>query len=132
MACSIAAASRTFICTGVTPNDGAMAWNERQRLSAQGAVLLLYSRATRASVGANCLNRDSHFQPMSYSKVVNPVTLPPGLAWLRTTPLPTGSGTDENHRDRTGRLPHQLRGERVPRHDHIGIEANHLLHISPE
>jgi hypothetical protein len=38
---------------------------------------------------------------------------------------------DENRRDRTVRLPHQLRGERVPGHNRVGIEANHLLHISP-
>ena len=83
----IAGASRTFICTGVTPNEGAVAWNERLKLSVQGAVLLLYSRATHAIPGANCLSRDSHFPPMSYSKALNPVTLPQSIIVTLRPPI---------------------------------------------
>ena len=52
--------------------------------------------AARFTPGAICLSSSSHFPPMPYSKLVNPVTLPPGRARLLTKPAPTGSGTCAN------------------------------------
>src|SRR5262245_48962945 len=47
--------------------------------------------AARATLGATCLSRSSHFPLRPYSNIVNPVALPPGRARLATKPAPTGS-----------------------------------------
>src|SRR5262245_5366004 len=49
--------------------------------------------ATRVTRGAISLSNPSHFPPMSYAKLVNPVALPLGRPRLSTSPAPTGSGT---------------------------------------
>ena len=54
------------------------------------------STATRVTPGAICLSSSSHFPLMLYSKIMNPVTLPPGRARLSTKPAPTGSTTIVN------------------------------------
>ena len=53
------------------------------------------SRKTTARLilGASCLSSSNHFPLMLYSKLVNPVALPPGRARLWTNPAPTGSVT---------------------------------------
>jgi hypothetical protein len=50
----------------------------------------------RAVAGANSLSISSHFPAIGYSKVVNPVMLPPGRAKLATNPPATGSDTCKN------------------------------------
>src|SRR5262249_6563560 len=47
--------------------------------------------AARATPGAICLSSSTYFPLMLYSKVMKPVTLPPGRARLSTKPAPTGS-----------------------------------------
>src|SRR5262249_31549448 len=47
--------------------------------------------ATRVTLGAISLSNSSHFEPMPYSKTLNPVALPPGRARLWTNPAPTGA-----------------------------------------
>src|SRR5262245_22224375 len=51
---------------------------------------------TRVTFGAISLSSSSHFAPISYSNVVNPVMLPPGFARLATKPALTGSATCAN------------------------------------
>ena len=48
------------------------------------------------SAGATSLRCSSHLPPISGSKAVKPVRLPPGRPKLSTNPLPTGSPTDTN------------------------------------
>ena len=48
---------------------------------------------TRLTPGAISLSTPSHFPPMEASKLVNPVTFPPGRAKLSMKPLSTGSAT---------------------------------------
>ena len=50
----------------------------------------------RVSAGATSLRCSSHLPPISGSKAVKPVRLPPGRPKLSTNPLPTGSPTDTN------------------------------------
>src|SRR6516165_7612494 len=52
--------------------------------------------ATRVTPGAISLSSSSHFALKPYSKLVNPVALPPGRARLSTKPAPTGSATAAN------------------------------------
>jgi hypothetical protein len=57
------------------------------------------SRNTAARVvpGATCLSSFSHFPLRPYSKIVNPVALPPGRARLATKPAPTGVDHNREH-----------------------------------
>ena len=50
----------------------------------------------RVAPGAISFSSSSHFPLMPYSKIVNPVALPPGCARLATKPAPTGSITVTN------------------------------------
>jgi hypothetical protein len=52
--------------------------------------------AARVTRGATSLSSSSHFPLIPYSKIVNPVALPPGRAKLVTKPAPTGSMTCTN------------------------------------
>src|SRR5215475_2749006 len=45
---------------------------------------------THVTRGAISLSSSNHLPPMPYSKIVNPVALPPGRAKLSTKPPPTG------------------------------------------
>src|SRR5262245_34407748 len=78
-----------------TPNDGATAW-----MAANWAVpdVKAASRRTEARVtpGAICLSSSSHFPLIPYSKLINPVALPPGRARFSMKPPPTGSATCTN------------------------------------
>ena len=75
--------SRTLIGLTSMPNDGATAW-----IAANWAVpaVKVGSRrtATRVTPGATSLSNCSHFPLRPYSKLVNPVALPPGRAKLST------------------------------------------------
>src|SRR5262245_33386992 len=53
-------------------------------------------KAIRVTPGTICLSSSSHFAAMLYSKLMNPVALPPGRGKLLTKPAPTGSGTFTN------------------------------------
>src|SRR5215831_15751342 len=60
---------------------------------------------TRVTFGAISLSSSSHFAPISYSNVVNPVMLPPGFARLATKPALTGIGNLRKYdRHSAGRL----------------------------
>jgi hypothetical protein len=52
--------------------------------------------AVRVTFGATSLSSSSHFAAIAYSKIVNPVALPPGRARLLMKPAPTGSITPAN------------------------------------
>jgi hypothetical protein len=54
------------------------------------------STATRVVVGASSRSTATHFEPTAGSKLVAPVTLPPGFAKLWTMWLRTGSATVKN------------------------------------
>ena len=56
----------------------------------------------RLTCGAASFRTASHLPPIEGSKLVNPVTLPPGRARLATKPPPTGSPTATNT---TGTFP---------------------------
>ena len=92
---SISLASRMSTGLNSTPNDGATDWIEANWPIPAGMV---GSRRTAARVtpGAISLSSSSHFPLMPYSKVVNPVALPPGRAKLATKPAATGSGVCAN------------------------------------
>src|SRR6266581_3148695 len=60
------------------------------------AVWGLNRKATRVSSGAMSLSNSTHLPVIEDSKLVNPVTLPPGRAKLATKPSPTGSDIDTN------------------------------------
>ena len=64
-------------------------------LLAGGSALARPPRLTLLIV-VDSLSSDSHLPPIAYSKAVKPVTLPPGLAMLSTTRLPTGSAMPTN------------------------------------
>jgi hypothetical protein len=53
----------------------------------------LITSAARVTRGAISLSIASHFPATVVSKLVRPVTLPPGRGKLATKPLPTGSRT---------------------------------------
>src|SRR6516225_2160550 len=59
---------------------------------------LAESRRTAARItrGAISFSSSSHFPLTLYSKIMNPVTLPPGRASVSTKPAPTGSETPAN------------------------------------
>src|SRR5436853_507254 len=74
-----------------TPKGDAAVPSER-RAPALGASSFGCRRiATLLTSGAISFSNPSHLPPIPSSKLVNPVTLPPGLAKLSTKPLPTGS-----------------------------------------
>ena len=54
--------------------------------------------------GAISLSNSSHFMPMLYSVLVNPVALPPGRDRLSTIPAPTGSRRSRIRWAPSGRL----------------------------
>src|ERR1044072_5946954 len=49
--------------------------------------------AIRLTRGATCVSDSAHFPAIEYSKLTNPVILPPSRDRLSTTPAPTGSRT---------------------------------------
>jgi hypothetical protein len=59
--------------------------------------------------------------------IVKPVAFPPGCARLLTKPLPTGSATIENDRDRARLLKHRRGRRRVLRNDEIRLQGNKFL-----
>ena len=83
--------------------------------------------ATRRSPGETSRSSSSHFPPISGSKVLNPVMLPPGRAWLCDKARPGRIGHDhEHHRDAARGL---LRGggrRRPVGDDHIGRQRDEL------
>src|SRR5262245_46170695 len=92
---SISPASRTFTGLTSTPSGGAADWiapNWPVPPVRTGSRRI----ATRVTPGAICLISSSHFALTLYSKLINPVALPPGRARLSTKPAPTGSGTCTN------------------------------------
>jgi penicillin-insensitive murein DD-endopeptidase len=58
-----------------------------------GAVRGLNSSATRVIAGATSFSNCTHLPPISGSKLLKPVMLPPGRDRLATKPSPTGSAT---------------------------------------
>src|SRR5262245_66433733 len=56
----------------------------------------LNKKTMRVTSGAISLSNSTHFSVIEDSKLVNPVTLPPGRAKLATKPSPMGSATDTN------------------------------------
>src|SRR6516165_7754788 len=97
---ALSAARCTLIGVTSTASDDAVA-----RMAPNWAIPagLAESRRTAARVrpGAICLRISSHLPLKPYSKIVKPVTFPPGLARLSTKPAPTGSETSTNN-DRQG------------------------------
>src|SRR5262245_38231026 len=62
----------------------------------------------------------NHLPPITNSKLVNPVALPPGRAKLATNPWPTGSANiDEYDRYRAGGLLGRRQARRARREDDI-------------
>src|SRR6516162_8030561 len=56
----------------------------------------LNRKPTRVICGAMSLSNPTHLPVIEDSKLVNPVTFPPGCAKLATKPSPTGSDIDTN------------------------------------
>src|SRR3974377_20598 len=56
----------------------------------------LNRKPTRVISGAVSLSNSTHFPVIDDSKLVNPVTFPPGCAKLATKPSPIGSDIDTN------------------------------------
>ena len=65
-----------------TPTDGASASIGAGTLGHAAIVRIDKSTATRQVAGAASLRISSHFPPIEYSKLLKPVTLPPGRARL--------------------------------------------------
>ena len=61
-----------------------------------GAASGLWMNPARLILGVSSVSISSHFAPIVFSKLANPVTLPPGCGRLVTNPLPTGSPTNTN------------------------------------
>jgi len=82
-------------CDDSAANIGATDWIAPNCPLPDGSV---ESRRTpiRLTSGAISRRSSSHFPPMLYSKVRNPVALVPGRARLSTNPRPTGSATMAN------------------------------------
>src|SRR6185295_18083681 len=93
--CSTSLASRPPSGVNFTPNEGATDWMAANWPTFEGTV---GSRTTpiRAMRGAISLSSSSHFVVTPYSKIGNPVMLPPGFAMLATNPAATGSATITN------------------------------------
>src|SRR6516162_3571847 len=81
------------------------------------AVWGLKRKATRVSSGAKSLSNSTHFPVIEDSKLVNPVTLPPGREKLATKPSPMGSDTTDRTADYAHRSGRQARTERSPAPD---------------
>src|SRR5437764_11895526 len=88
---------------GIAQSNRAQLDTERRRHGLQSAQLSGARGYRRISKDCNALEvrRDllqqlEHFPLMPYSKLVNPVALPPGRARLSTKPAPTGSDTSTN------------------------------------
>src|SRR5712691_2591955 len=90
---SSSAASRTGAAIASTANDGAAALKGARKYSKYGAVAGLNRRAALARRGSICLSKPSHLPAIVGSRLMKPVTLPPGRGKLATKPEPTGSTT---------------------------------------
>ena len=91
MALSTPISSKTGAGTTSTPRACAPASTDRMNTGAKGAVRGLCRTATRASDGESSLSSSSHLAPIEPSKLLKPVTLPPGRARDWTMPDSTGS-----------------------------------------
>src|SRR5262245_34241049 len=78
-ALSTLAESSTGIAIDCTLNEAAAASNGRRKNDPPpGAVVGLNMKPTRVMLGASSLRISNHFPPTDASRLVKPVTLPPG------------------------------------------------------